>query len=514
MKKLTNVKLNITYALKELPKWGEMRQIYNLLDKVEEYTDLDDKEIPFKSSEVFEILEGYRGQRFVALRRGGEYTFLRIERDDVGKYLTQYVPEHKVKYKCIMRFTRQITSIPKTPTVKEKEVPMQVHVKTESLRTIPKTGLIVSFIDKLNTQDGYTDRNNVQVKFPETAFFRIMVGFRNKKWIEFIPDEQNSKSIVFLALSYGDHLVELDDPRVNGTGQVLALITRSQKADTPIPQRGDLAKRLLDSDRIVGNAFSGNSIDDVPTSRSVKTVPLANGMQLDTLCDDAPVLEYLISFNHGQVWEALKKVFVTRGKGAMTSVTLGVDKQMDEMFLRLNDHSTTEYYVLNNDSFEQINKDGITDELIKLNIQMKPQTENDDNPTKDVFGKKAGIADIGARFRGGHNAHRPFGAGVRETQCISEEERKPEPTALNREWIPQMNQFVKVEGMGGTYVISDYDDYDDVFIVRLADSCRRERESRLTSTRYTVFDHRDDKIEELGDIRVPGDALRPIVLKY
>jgi len=94
--------------------------------------------------------------------------------------------------------------------------------------------------------------------------------------------------------------------------------------------------------------------------------------------------------------------------------------------------------------------------------------------------------------------------------------KQPQPTIPSREWIPQLNQYVHIEGdeKKTLYVIADYDQYENKFMLVLADSCRRQREQDLE-------DHGGGRnrggLGERGDKGLkavePG-RLRPMTLRY
>ena len=88
-----------------------------------------------------------------------------------------------------------------------------------------------------------------------------------------------------------------------------------------------------------------------------------------------------------------------------------------------------------------------------------------------------------------------------------EEQRREDPVRIpNREWIPQINQFVHIEGEPTLYFIADYDQLEHRFLLKQADSSRRERDSRLDS-RY-----RDNRKNADGLIPVEPGRLRPFTL--
>jgi hypothetical protein len=76
-----------------------------------------------------------------------------------------------------------------------------------------------------------------------------------------------------------------------------------------------------------------------------------------------------------------------------------------------------------------------------------------------------------------------------------------------REWIPQINQFVYIEddAKKEMYFIADYDQYEHKFLLVLADSLRRERAARTTTGR-------PDLTNEKGQLPVEPGRLRPFVL--
>ncbi len=113
---------------------------------------------------------------------------------------------------------------------------------------------------------------------------------------------------------------------------------------------------------------------------------------------------------------------------------------------------------------------------------------------------------------------RVFGSG----KPYSAQEPTPEVAVPVREWIPMVNQYVRVEGEEGLYTIVDFDMYRDTFILQLADSCRRDRENQLRNSRNhrinrSVFgdpiESRRGQAEE-GLISVQPGRLRPYTLRY
>lgn len=482
MKKQSPIVMDIYENPEAMPKHGEYRKIIHLIGQQLGYIDIGDKAKRFGPTEEFRLVEGYRRQRHVVLfPEDDDVVFLTRGTDASGKVcLEAYVPEGDYDYKTVMRIRRTDPRVKVTkPTSTEKDVAMQVHVKTESLREMPRTGMLVDFIKLLNEQDGYTDRDNKHVPFGEVAYFRAMVGFRNRKWIEFVPESGEPKDLIFLTVSDGKIMQE-DDPRVNGSGNMLARITRSHKAAIPTPPRADLAKRLLDSDGLVGNALGGAhaSKDERFDKRHSEKKALSTGEVVHLFCDDEEDMELVFSMYNTAVWSAIQEVLINRGNKAMVRITLGCTQAGVKLYMRVNDHSTTDHFEFDGNRFTPTSRDKIEEELAVLDVIWQLDDVEKCKPVSTV--------SLDTMLRSGRRA---FGAGVHEPEC-----------AAVRDWIPQMNQFVRVEGMKGAYVIADYDDYAEMFVVRMADSCRREREAQMNPDAVCL--------------RVPGNALRPIALKY
>jgi len=625
MKTQLPIVMNIYENPEALPKHGEYRKILNLIGQQLGYIGVDAKAKRFGPVEEFRLVEGYRRQRHVViLNADDEAIFLTHGADTHGTvYLEAYVPEDNYNYRTIMKVRR---TDPRAkvikPTSTEKDVNMQVHVKTESIREIPKTGIIVDFINALDKQAGYSDRNNQPVTFGEVAFFRAMVGFRNHKWIELVPESDDPKAIVFLTV-VDEAIVETDDPRVNGAGHMVARITRSLKKEVPEPPRADLAKRMLDSKGTVGNALGAKNAKDKEVFEKRYSVEKAlnTGNKVKLFCDSEEELDAVLSMYNGGVWSAIQDVLIARDNKAMVRVTLGCTQAGVQLYMRLNDHSGSTYYWFDVNRFLPMERDKIEEDLAVFDLIWQEENKEEVVPTppQDARGSKVenlntevelrgnrwlevelgvddidrmtrlknmdkgwfwselfdelhyegildsavvsvheashddtvavqvvhknhaffycyknrclkavssekithapaevtmdirvigeskrkqfGFADLGRKFKGGRNAHRPFGAGVREMTSAQDIRREHEEADAGcQSWIPQMNQFVKVEGMQGTYIITDYDDYAEMFIVRLADTCRLGRETKLSP--------------DSASLRVPGNALRPIVLKY
>lgn len=76
-----------------------------------------------------------------------------------------------------------------------------------------------------------------------------------------------------------------------------------------------------------------------------------------------------------------------------------------------------------------------------------------------------------------------------------------------REWIPQINQFVYIEddAKKEMYFIADYDQYEHKFLLVLADSLRRERSARTATGR-------PDLSNREGQLPIEPRRLRPFVL--
>lgn len=91
---------------------------------------------------------------------------------------------------------------------------------------------------------------------------------------------------------------------------------------------------------------------------------------------------------------------------------------------------------------------------------------------------------------------------------------KPEVTVPKREWIPQMNQFVRIEGDDELYTIVDYDMYRNLFILRKADSARHERDMRLGGVSMDSRRGRHLHDEHSPCVTVKGGRLRPYTLSY
>jgi hypothetical protein len=749
MKKLPTVNLTVVENAEKMPRWGQYRKLFTLIEQLVGYNDVDGSRHSFGHTEHFSLLQGYRGQRHVVLNKAnGDVVFLDHAVNALGGVqLDAYVPEGSHTYKTLLKAERVDSALtPAKPTSTEKDVNMQVHVKTESIREIPKTGIIVDFIKALDKQAGYSDRNNQPVVFGEVAFFRAMVGFRNHKWIELVPESADPKAIVFLTVVDGN-IIETDDPRINGAGHMVARITRTLKEEIPEPPRADLAKRFRDSEGVVGKALGGKNIDELsdelgydltfysaadckslttlfggawirevlriaseqklkgqfivrlvegyecvdgmkegnrfdgayfetdkastdgvyrlhlsdgkmrPVDNKLESIKVIKSVRIthqesvtpaDENETDVPYVKHIpmmgnseliltmttdrqeafdqvVSMFGGKVWAALDRLFMSRCDLYTARVELGQGTSATTLYMRLTDvDGNCSNYCFIDTIFAPMEQDCLTEVMFDMTVEMKHRNKIETRAPgsvalrpQDVFNNKLeylysevllranrkievelgvndvdgmtylqsidngrfwselfdelhyegmldgaivstqityrggcvavrvlyknhtffyhynnslqrvnedldhaeftmtvrvmnepkrkpfGMADVGKRFFGNRNAHRPFGAGVREvssTQEIRRELEKAEADAESQTWIPQMNQFVKVEGMQGTYVIADYDDYADMFVVRLADACRRERETKLSP--------------DSASLRVPGNVLRPIVLKY
>lgn len=90
----------------------------------------------------------------------------------------------------------------------------------------------------------------------------------------------------------------------------------------------------------------------------------------------------------------------------------------------------------------------------------------------------------------------------------AEEPARGQSKIPTREWIPQINQFVFIEddAKKEMYFIADYDQYEHKFLLVLADSLRRERAARTSG--YS----RTDLHNEKGQLPVEPGRLRPFVL--
>ncbi|MNB58717.1 hypothetical protein D3C87_363810 [compost metagenome] len=89
----------------------------------------------------------------------------------------------------------------------------------------------------------------------------------------------------------------------------------------------------------------------------------------------------------------------------------------------------------------------------------------------------------------------------------TEEPARSQSKIPTREWIPQINQFVYIEddAKKEMYFIADYDQYEHKFLLVLADSLRRERAARTATGR-------PDLTNEKGQLPVEPGRLRPFVL--
>ncbi|MNI30559.1 hypothetical protein D3C73_844110 [compost metagenome] len=96
------------------------------------------------------------------------------------------------------------------------------------------------------------------------------------------------------------------------------------------------------------------------------------------------------------------------------------------------------------------------------------------------------------------------GRGGERTTTRGTEHVHTDPRIPTREWIPQINQYVRIEGEEALYYIADYDQYKHVFLLALADSCRRERQARVEDSRSAE--------KNPGLIEVEPGRLRPFVL--
>lgn len=93
---------------------------------------------------------------------------------------------------------------------------------------------------------------------------------------------------------------------------------------------------------------------------------------------------------------------------------------------------------------------------------------------------------------------------------IAASEEVPQVHVPTREWIPQLNQFVQIEGEAELYILVDFDLYLNQFIVQIADSARAERAGR-----FGGFDGKCSRtVYESAGKMVDGSRLRPFTLRY
>lgn len=142
-----------------------------------------------------------------------------------------------------------------------------------------------------------------------------------------------------------------------------------------------------------------------------------------------------------------------------------------------------------------------------------------DTPLGQMKDELAGIVDDDGRFHENGNEYwrsHKFGdvecvfeiVNFKPVHVVEEPRQESVGAAGVREWIPQVNQFVLVEGEEEVFIIDDFDLYTRSFILRIADSARRHRETTLGGS---GLDSRGDRG---GYLRVKGDRMRPFTLQY
>lgn len=493
VKKLTNVKLDITYALKELPKWGEMRQIYNLLDKVEEYTDLKDKEVPFGENDEFEIVEGYRRQRFMCLVKGKEKIFLHINQDDAGKYLVQYVPERDVKYVVLLRIRRSQTNAAKAPTAKptEKDVKMDqstasnINVTAADLSLIPKTGKVAEFFKALKTHGNYISITGAVVPFQMIAVFEVYrannqkaVGYTHPALPKPVPMEVRDGQI-YEVISWPVKNF-LEKARVENTFHFERYpLDEKEAADEPKEKEQPIEEApKVNNDSILGLKGKMNSFNRLTNHDYAERPRREKPYQISDRIDGRSML---MTFDNEAVAETFKGV---------------VDQQWLDMVLThfsddLRDGERIDVL------FDPSRKMAPGEDIIIFSNGRYWMYEIKHNAIVKV--DSATTLHYRELFNAFTLEFTTSGVGRARTPVAAA------PVAIpTREWIPQINQFVRIEGEGEMYILEDFDQYTEMFILRLADSARRERTARLVGA----------SINKDGFVTVEGGRLRPYTLRY
>lgn len=515
MKKLTNAKLDITYALKNLPKWGEMRQIYNLLDKVDEYIDLNDKEVLFGEYEEFEILEGYRCQRFMCLTKGRKKIFLHINQDDVGKYLVQYIPERDVKYIVLLRICRTQKNAVKTvtPTPTEKDIKMDqstvpnTRVTASDLTLVPKTGKIADFFKALKVNDSYISITGTTVPFQMLAVFEVYrlvnmkaVGYVYPPLTRAVPMEVRDGKIYEVIGWPAKNFLE--HARVENAFHFERYPLENEKAARPAEKlEADFAARLREK----------------PSSEVPMSEPTA---------EKAGKLEvpgyWVAEQNEGVL--PLREAYCTTAVGELGETYRLSFRDMDEQLLITGevDHITSTSFkrwyagvmeiidrVVLGSQFRKakvvfVAGEGYDPEFVVIMV--------DDRRLQLTLSETGGLKAMG---------HLPANVNVTGPHFVIElvagkqpavTEAAPQPKIPTREWIPQVNQFVHVEGDDELYTIVDFDQYAGSFILKLADTARHDRSARLGGQSLDSrngFGRKDG-----GYFTVEGGRLRPYTLRY
>jgi len=342
----------------------------------------------------------------------------------------------------------------------------QIKVRCEDRVTMPRTGKVVDFYNALQIAEGIYDKHGKLERLNDKEIFTVL-------------RVQQSKCIARVT-------ADAVTPVTSRAGRLFFL--------NDWPEEGFVSAATIDH-----KFFFERVIPDPLTP------PQSNATQIEDVLDELDVPEpnydytvevsgelnerYQIQFQNEQQAQMLRYQETAPWYKAIMQIidrlVLGSESRRVKVTLHPNIPGCTDYHY---NTIITVDGQRIGTMLVNGKIVPAPHLDN----SSDRFGLSFYVELIGAG---------------------PEVVREASPKAPVRDWIPQMNQFVRVEGEDELYVIADYDLYKNMFILTIADSARREREARLGGMSDRDYRMARASMED-PHIRVEPGRLRPFTLRY
>lgn len=447
MKRLTDVKMTTRFALKKMPKHGTGRAIFDLLESATGYTDTNGKRVVFEEKETFMLFEGYRKQRLVGMEnKGGKPVFLKIEGKNANRILRAYIPQHAVEYKVLMIVDRTIDTGEKKPVAK----PATYRSSYQYMSADRSVSCHVTLQTPNNEHlpDAIMQDLDVIIRLaaaylPEASGTRIDVEVHHNR--------------IFIL---GRARIAIHHNRHDTT---VCVVDKTQGTLGEIPNGkllSDAIRIQLQLDHVVLNAADEGKpyVVTIPTSEYEYSFIFENHSTFG-------VMEAILG---GELYSDIKR-YVARERIDVPVTVSIITNGEGNSYIQVKRAGRIEYFQY------------LPDRGNPFMSCLKPKGE-----TILMFEIVPRPLKMTAR------------EAIEEATMIRAQREETKPA---KEWIPQLNQFVTVVGLTGTYIIEDYDDYTGMFILHMADSCRRQRKVQLDGL-------------ERETLTVPGSEMRPIVLKY
>lgn len=529
------VRMVIIAGENNMTKTGKVASMFKLLGTVNDYRH-DNSVVAFERDETFIVVKGQRGAMNVNLLKDGmEYG---LETGNKGRFIYTAPP---FKGKEAMRWERHVSRTEDLLT--EKGNPENGQEEQGSEAGFRELGQSASFLtDPEAMAEGmWVDPEiglQAKVQFPE-KLLTMQLG-------KFVTDIKMG-NLYFGAVAKNIH-------RLRGNDEVslkFAILAESEEPRVAIEEDGVLISWRIDPTNL--DMFQGDEISKLGehiwvTLSEVATyhvpadevfpqiIEFEEATANVTPVDKVDANEMAQHFGQGDLREIVRAIMLHEQTALSRKWTaswvvryiLNEGSEHGRFIIervRVNDEpeQVGDVYEINGNTLKLVHHRNLFKSFEGPTFIITPVEYKSDVPERSNSLAQLGrMHDQGGgrESRGGERAYiergrgydnrglvreRVFGERVnsrQEPRHIEEERARVQHQHIpTREWIPQHNQYVTVEGdeSGEVYIIQDFDMYTRKFVLKMADSLRAERQKQLGKS---------------DSISVEAGRLRPFTLFY